>query len=122
MKKSKKDWKKDLQASKDSKSLYPGGQRAKNSDRDEDGKTSMRDDTFAVGANPRLVVRGFNGRVRVHVGELGSIRVRAKLKKPHGIKYSAVQEGDLVTVEAKSDQQSEGFPPGFSRQSLWSKH
>ena len=85
--------------------------------RDEDGKTSMRDDTFAVGDNPRLVVRGFNGRIRVHAGEPGSIRVRARLKKPRGIKYNAVQEGDLVTVEAKPDRQSEGFLHGFSRQS-----
>ncbi len=87
-----------------------------NAARDEDDKTSMRDDTFAVGDNPRLVVRGFNGRVRVRAGEPGSIRVRARLKKPRGIKYSAVQEGDLITVEAK-DQQSEGFLHGFSRQS-----
>ena len=85
-------------------------------DSDEDGKTSMRDDTFAVGTKPRLVVRGFNGRIRVRAGEPGSIRVRAKLKKPREIKYSAVQEGDLVTVEAKPDQQSEGFLHGFSRQ------
>ena len=85
--------------------------------RDEDGKTSMRDDTFAVGDNPRLVVRGFNGRIRVRAGESGSIRVRARLKKPRGIKYRAVQEGDLVTVEAKPDRQSEGFLQGFSRQS-----
>ena len=84
--------------------------------RDEDGKTSMRDDTFAVGANPRLVVRGFNGRIRVRAGEPGSIRVRARLKRPRGIKYSAVQEGDLVTVEAKPDRQSEGFLHGLSRQ------
>ena len=76
----------------------------------------MRDDTFAVGDNPRLVVRGFNGPIRVHAGEPGSIRVRAKLKKPHGLKYSAVQEGDLITVEAKPDRQSEGFQHGFSRQ------
>ena len=84
--------------------------------RDEDGKTSMRDDTFAVGDNPRLVVRGFNGRIRVRAGESGSIRVRARLKKPRGIKYRAVQEGDLVTIEAKPDRQSEGFLHGFSRQ------
>lgn len=83
-----------------------------NGDRDEDDKTSMRDDTFAVGANPRLVVRGFNGRVRVRAGEPGSIRVRARLKKPRGIKYSAVQEGDLVTVEAKPNRPSEGFRHG----------
>ena len=93
-----------------------GWSESENDARDKDGKTAMRDDTFAVGDNPRLVVRGFNGRIRVHAGEPGSIRVRAKLKKPHGLKYSAVQEGDLVTVEAKPDQQSEGFLHGFSRQ------
>ena len=86
------------------------------SDRDEDDKTSRRDDTFAVGDNPRLVVRGFNGRVRVRAGEPGSIRVRARLKKPRGIKYSATEEGDLVTVEAKPDRQPEGFLHGLSRQ------
>ena len=80
--------------------------------RDEDGKTSMRDDTFAVGDSPRLVVRGFNGRVRVRAGEPGSIRVRARLKKPRGIKYNAAQEGDLVTVEAKPNRPSEGFRHG----------
>ncbi len=93
-----------------------GWSDSEDSDRDKDGKTSMRDDTFAVGDNPRLVVRGFNGRIRVRAGEPGSIRVRARLKKPRGIKYSAVQEGDLVTVEAKPDRQSEGFLHGFSRQ------
>ncbi len=94
-----------------------GWSEGENGDRDADDKTSMRDDTFAVGDNPRLVVRGFNGRIRVRAGEPGSIRVRARLKKPRGIKYSAVQEGDLITVEAKPDRQSEGFLHGFSRQS-----
>ena len=93
-----------------------GWSESENDARDKDGKTSMRDDTFAVGDNPRLVVRGFNGRIRVHAGEPGSIRVHAKLKKPHGLKYSAVQEGDLVKIEVKPDQQSEGFLHGFSRQ------
>ena len=87
-----------------------------NDARDGGDKTSIRDDAFAVGDNPRLVVRGFNGRIRVRAGEPGSIRVRARLKKPRGIKYSAVQEGDLVTVEAKPDRQSEGFLHGLSRQ------
>ena len=93
-----------------------GWPESEDSDRDKDGKTSMRDDTFAVGDNPRLVVRGFNGRIRVRAGEPGSIRVRTRLKKPRGIKYRAVQEGDLVTVEAKPDRQSEGFLHGLSRQ------
>ncbi len=84
---------------------------------EEEPKRAMRDDTFAVGTSPRLVVRGFNGRVRVHAGRPGSIRVRAKLKNPHRIEYSAVQEGDLVEVKAKSDRRAEGSLPGFSRQS-----
>lgn len=84
--------------------------------RSEGSETDMRDDTFAVGASPRLVVRGFNGRIRVRAGEPGSIRVRARLKKPRGIQYRAVQQGDLVTIEAKPAQQSEELLPGLSRQ------
>ncbi len=87
-----------------------------NDARDQDGKAARRDDTFAVGDNPRLVVRGFNGRIRVHAGESGSIHVRARLKKPREIQYSATQEGDFVAVEAKPDRPSAGFPHGFSRQ------
>ncbi len=89
---------------------------SENDARDKDGKTSLHDDTFAVGDNPRLVVRGFNGRIRVHAGDPGSIHVRARLKKPHAIKYSATQEGDRIAVEAKPEHQPEGFSPGFSRQ------
>ena len=84
---------------------------------EEEPKRGMYDDTFAVGASPCLMVRGFNGRVRVHAGSPGSIRVRAKLKNSHRIEYSAVQEGDLVEVKAKSDWQAERSLPGFSRQS-----
>ena len=85
---------------------------------EEPKRAALHDDSFAVGASPRLVVRGFNGRVRVHAGPPGSIRVRAKLKNPHRTEYRAVQEGELVKVEvkAKSDRQAEGFLPGFSRQ------
>lgn len=79
---------------------FPGGE---SDDRGADGETgpSTRSDSFEVGASPRLEVRGFNGRVRVHAGSPGSIRVRAKLKNPHLVEYSAVQEDDLVTVEAR---------------------
>ena len=80
--------------------------------RDRDGRTSMRDDTFTVGDKPRLEVHGFSGRVRVIGGSPGSIRVRAKLKNPHRIEYSAVQEGDRVKVEARPDRQSERMLPG----------
>ena len=75
-------------------------------------RTSMRDDTFTVGGKPHLEVHGFNGRVRVNSGSPGSIRVRAKLKNPHKIQYSAVQDGDRVKVEARPGRQSEGILPG----------
>ena len=80
--------------------------------RNRDGRRSMRDDTFTVGDKPRLEVRGFSGRVRVNSGSPGSIRVRAKLKNPHRVVYSAVQEGDRVKVVARPDSQSGGILPG----------
>ncbi len=80
---------------------------------DRDGEASMHDDTFEVNANPSLEVRGFNGRVRVTAGSPGSIRVRAKLKNPHLVEYSAVQEDDLVTVEARPARRSGGLLSGL---------
>ncbi len=93
-----------------------GLEESRSGARDKNDKTARRDDTFAVGDHPRLVVRGFNGPIRVQAGEPGSIHVRARLKKPHEIKYNATQEGDLIAVEVKPEHQPEGFPPGFSRQ------
>ena len=90
--------------------------------RDEDGKTSMRDDTFAVGDNPRLVVRGFNGRIRVRAGEPGSIRVRARLKKPRGIKYRAVQEGRPRHGRGQAGSAIRRIPARTLPPVLWSKH
>ena len=86
---------------------WPGESRdEEGDDRGAEGETgpSTHSDSFEVGANPRLEVRGFNGRVRVHAGSPGSIRVRAKLKNPHLVEYSAIQEDDLVTVEARPVQ------------------
>ena len=80
---------------------------------DKEDENSDCDDTFEVGENPRLEVRSFNGRVRVSAGEPGSIRVQAKLSNPNGVEYSAVQEGDLVTVEAKPRRRSGGFLHGI---------
>ena len=76
---------------------------------DKDDEASTRDDTFEVGENARLEVRSFNGRVRVDVGEPGTIRVNAKLKNHLGVEYSAVQEDDLIKVVARSRQRSGGF-------------
>lgn len=80
---------------------------------DREDEASTRDDAFEVGESPRLEVRSFNGRVRVNAGEPGTIRVRAKLSNPSGVEYSAVQEGDLVRVEAKPRRRSGGFLHGL---------
>ena len=100
-----------LKALQDSSRRDPDGRaespgEEEGDDRGAEGDTgpSTHSDSFEVGANPRLEVRGFNGRVRVNAGDTGSIRVRAKLKNPHLVEYSAVQEEDLVTVEARPVQ------------------
>ena len=76
---------------------------------DKEDEESTRDDTFEVGENPRLEVHGFNGRVRVNAGGPGSIRVQAELRNHQGVKYTAVQEGDLVKVEAAPKRRSGSF-------------
>lgn len=80
---------------------------------DSSDRGSTRENTFEVGESPRLDVRSFNGRVRVHAGEPGSILVKARLKNPRGVEYSAVQEGDLVKVEATPRQRSDHFLSGL---------
>ena len=80
---------------------------------DSGDDASTRENTFEVGETPRLDVRSFNGRVRVHAGEPGSILVRAKLKNPRGVEYSAVQEGNLVKIEATPKQRSDHFLSGI---------
>ena len=80
---------------------------------DSGDRGSTRENTFEVGETPRLEVRSFNGRVLVHAGEPGSILVKAKLKNPRGVEYSAVQEGDLVKVEATPTKRSDHFLSGL---------
>ena len=85
---------------------------------DEVDEASTNDDTFQVGDCPRLEVRSFNGPVRVSAGEPGTIRVRASLRDPRMVEYSAVQEGDTIKVEANPKRRSSGFLSGlFDRQS-----
>ena len=63
---------------------------------------STREETFKVGPSPKLIVRGFNGRVRVEVGVDGLIQMNARVKRASRVIFDAVQEGDTVTIEAKS--------------------
>ena len=80
---------------------------------DEEGQASTHDDAFEVGNSPRLDVRSFNGPVRVAAGEPGTIRVQAKLKDPQAVKYSAVQQGDTIMVEATPRGRPGGFLSGL---------
>ena len=85
---------------------------------DEEDQASVHDDAFEVGDSPRLDVRSFNGPVRVSAGEPGSIRVQAKLKDPQAAKYSAVQLGDTIKVDATLRGRTGGFLSGlFGQQS-----
>ena len=83
---------------------------------DEEDEASARDDTFDVGDSPSLDVRSFNGPVRVSAGEPGSIRVRTKLKAPRTVKYSSLQQGDVIKVEATPRGRSSGFLSGLFEQ------
>ncbi len=71
-------------------------------DEPEQKTPSARDETFTVGPLPKLIVRGFNGRVRVEEGVDGVIQMKAKLKRASRVVFDALQEGDTVTIEARS--------------------
>ena len=63
-----------------------------------------RDDSFEVGAAPRLVVQGENGSIIVRPSADDVIRVQAVLQRPNRQEYSVNQAGGTitVTVEQKS--------------------
>ena len=63
--------------------------------------TIVEEHTFQVGAEPKLVVRNFNGRVNVIAGTPGQVTVRAEVRGTQRVAYSALHAGDTVTVEAK---------------------
>ena len=65
------------------------------------GPTEVRDDSFAVGQLPTVVVSGGNGRIIVRSGTDGTVVVHATLRKPDDLEYEAAQEGDTISVEAK---------------------
>ena len=66
--------------------------------------TEVRDESFSVGASPRLVVENRNGRVTVRVGQAGTTRVRAMLHKPDELEYRVEVEGDAIRVTARPDR------------------
>ena len=65
------------------------------------GPTETRDESFVVGASPRVVVGGGNGSVIVNPGTDGTVRVEATLRKPDNLEYETTQVGDTISVGAK---------------------
>jgi len=59
-----------------------------------------RDDSFAVGDSPRVVV-STNRRVIVNSGPDRTVSVKATLRKPDDLEYEINQEGDTISVEVR---------------------
>ena len=74
------------------------------------GSLATHEDTFQVGAAPVLVVENGNGEVRVAAGQPGSIDVVAALSHADNVEYSALQNGETVTVRAETRNLLLGSP------------
>jgi hypothetical protein len=74
------------------------------------GETETRDDTFSVGATPKIVVSSDNGQIDVVTGNEGIVNVKASIRRPDYVDYGVVQEGDTVRVEARVSS-LRGFGP-----------
>jgi DUF4097 and DUF4098 domain-containing protein YvlB len=65
-------------------------------------ETETRDDTFNLGAAPKIVVSNDNGQIDVVTGNEGTVNVKATIRRPDDVEYGVVQEGDTVRVEARA--------------------
>jgi DUF4097 and DUF4098 domain-containing protein YvlB len=59
------------------------------------------DDSFTVEDSARVVVKTGNGGIEVTAKSGNEVRVVATLTSPEKLTYTAVQDGDTITVEAK---------------------
>src|SRR5918999_2167291 len=64
-------------------------------------ETETRDDTFSVGATPKIVVSSDNGQIHVVTGNEGTVNIKATIRRPDDVEYGVVQEGDTIRVEAQ---------------------
>ena len=62
--------------------------------------------TLSVGSNPQIHVDVGNGDIELIVGEAGTIHTTAKLRNPDNIDYDVTQDGDTITVSAKTKSDS----------------
>ena len=70
---------------------------------DSDGPTEVRVDSFVVGALPGVMVTGDNGRIIVNAGPDRTVSVKATLREPDDVEYEITQVGDVINVNAKTD-------------------
>lgn len=73
------------------------------------GPTVTRDNTFAVGEFPTVIVHSENGEIEVAPGGNNTVDVHATLRGSDRIRYTVEQDGDTITVTARVDQ---GWWPG----------
>ena len=66
------------------------------------GPTETRTNTFSVGSSPSVEVTVGNGDVSLVVGSEGEITVAAELLNPEKAEYQVFQDGDSITVDAKT--------------------
>ncbi|MFQ6028290.1 MAG: DUF4097 domain-containing protein [Dehalococcoidia bacterium] len=68
-------------------------------------ETVVQEDSFTVGASPRLNVVSENGKVTVlSAGSSPTVQVTATIKNPDRVNYAARQEGSTVTVAAEVEK------------------
>jgi hypothetical protein len=61
-----------------------------------------RKNTFSVGSSPAVEVDVGSGNVDLVLGTAGQIVVVAELQKPESVEYEVSQDGDSITVDAKT--------------------
>ena len=66
-------------------------------------ESETREDSFAVGEAPFLVINNDNGGIIVRSGADATVAVNAVLRNPDRIEYQISQDGDVINIEAKSD-------------------
>jgi DUF4097 and DUF4098 domain-containing protein YvlB len=64
--------------------------------------TETKENTFKVGGEPTIEIRTGNGFIHVETGANGAIDVKADLRDPENVEYSATQSGDKITVRART--------------------
>jgi hypothetical protein len=70
------------------------------------GPTETRENSFAVGESPALVVKVLNGRIETTAASDNVIQVKAVIRDAPAVKYEAIQEGDTIRITAERTGQA----------------